>query len=33
MITFIFRIYELLENTKAGIMYGEWNGHDRLLTD
>ena len=24
---------ELLDNTKAGIMYGEWNDNGRLLTD
>ncbi len=22
-----------LDNTKAGIMYGEWNDNGRLLTD
>lgn len=27
------RLQKLLDNTKAGIMYGEWNDNGRLLTD
>lgn len=27
------RLQKLLENTKAGVMYGEWNDNGRLLTD
>lgn len=27
------RLQELLDNTKAGIMYGEWNDNGRLFTD
>ena len=27
------RFQKLLDNTKAGIMYGEWNDNGRLLTD
>jgi len=26
-------LQKLLDNTKAGIMYGEWNDNGRLLTD
>ena len=26
------RLKKLLENTKAGVMYGEWNDNGRLLT-
>lgn len=27
------RLQKLLDNTKAGIMYGEWNDNGRLLAD
>ncbi len=27
------RLQKLLDNTKVGIMYGEWNDNGRLLTD
>lgn len=27
------RLQKLLDNTKAGIMYGEWNDNGRLLTE
>lgn len=27
------RLQKFLDNTKAGIMYGEWNDNGRLLTD
>lgn len=27
------RLQKLLDDTKAGIMYGEWNDNGRLLTD
>ena len=27
------RLQKLLENTKVGVMYGEWNDNGRLLTD
>ena len=27
------RLQKLLDNTKAGIMYGEWNANGRLLAD
>ena len=27
------RLQKLLDNTKAGIMYGEWNDNGQLLTD
>lgn len=27
------RLQKLLDNTKAGLMYGEWNDNGRLLTD
>lgn len=27
------RLKKLVENTKAGIMYGEWNYNGRLLTE
>ncbi len=27
------RLQKLLDNTKSGIMYGEWNYNGRLLTD
>ena len=27
------RLQKLLDNTKAGVMYGEWNDNGRLLTD
>ena len=27
------RLQKLLDNTKAGIMYGEWNDNGRLFTD
>ena len=27
------RLQKLLDNTKAGIMYGEWNDNGRLLMD
>ena len=27
------RLQKLLDNTKAGIMYGEWNDNGRLVTD
>lgn len=26
-------LQKLLDNTKSGIMYGEWNDNGRLLTD
>ena len=27
------RLQKLLDNTKSGIMHGEWNDNGRLLTD
>ena len=27
------RLQKLLDNTRAGIMYGEWNDNGRLITD
>lgn len=27
------RLQKLLDNTRAGIMYGEWNDNGRLLTE
>ena len=27
------RLQKLLDNTKAGVMYGEWNDNGRLLTE
>lgn len=27
------RLQKLLDHTKAGVMYGEWNDNGRLLTD